>query len=306
MLEFLFFILITSDLHPTSALFVVKANKMKHIARYGDIVQLVCNFPVNDNFNMDQLKASWEYINSTSSLRVEILRLNNGKIELLDHKSAHNRRITMLMDELRNGQAVLEITHVKLSDAGTYRCVLQLGGSDYDVTTLDVQASYENISRYTEILSSDGNEMSLTCQSLGFPEAEVNWQTKYVNMCSPAVTSRILTSDGLYNTSSTIKCKEQSSQNIKCVFWNKALNETTEAIFNFQEHESHSTIQTITTIVIICGAIFLTFVLLVIYWKRNEVFQMFQKKRGSGDLLADRLSTYLITNEDMKNTQIFI
>ncbi|CAH2294019.1 programmed cell death 1 ligand 2 isoform X1 [Pelobates cultripes] len=233
MLNFLFFILITSNLHQTSALFVVKANKMKHIARYGDIVQLVCNFPVNDNFNMDQLKASWEYINSTSSLRVEILRLNNGKIELLDHKRAHNRRITMLMDELRNGQAVLEITHVKLSDAGTYRCVLQLGGSDYDITTLDVQASYENISRYTEI-SSDGNEMSLTCQSLGFPEAEVNWQTKYVNMCSPAVTSRILTSDGLYNTSSTIKCKKQSSQNIKCVFWNKALNETTEAIFNFK------------------------------------------------------------------------
>ncbi|XP_063313287.1 programmed cell death 1 ligand 1-like [Pelobates fuscus] len=183
MLVFLFFILITSNLHPTSALFVVKANKMKHIARYGDIVQLVCNFPVNDNFNMDQLKASWEYINSTSSLRVEILRLNNGKIELLDHKRAHNRRITMLMDELRNGQAVLEITHVKLSDAGTYRCVLQLGGSDYDVTTLDVQ-----------------------------------------------------------------------------------------------EHESHSTIQTITTIVIICGAIFLTFVLLVIYWKRKKSFKCFRKK----------------------------
>uniref|UniRef100_A0A8C5LRY0 Programmed cell death 1 ligand 2 n=1 Tax=Leptobrachium leishanense TaxID=445787 RepID=A0A8C5LRY0_9ANUR len=226
-------ILLVSNLQVISALFIVTPEKMKYTARYGDMVKLICNFPVTNNFEESKLKASWEYINPSSGQQVEILRLNNGKIELLDVERTSEGRIAMSLSELKNGHAVLEITNVTLTDAGNYRCVLQLEGADYGTITLDVQASYKNIRNYTAI-SSDGNDIYLTCQALGFPEAEVFWKNNDIDMCFPPNTSHKLTAEGFYNTSSIIKCRKDSIQNLKCQFWNKALNETTEAVFRFE------------------------------------------------------------------------
>ncbi|XP_053322069.1 programmed cell death 1 ligand 2-like [Spea bombifrons] len=268
--------LMASSFQEVSALFVVTAPKLIYKAKYGDTVQMNCSFPIEDNFNITKLLASWEHIYSSTRANKEILRLYNGKINILNQGNANSNRVTMLMEELKNGTAVLEIKHVKLTDAGVYTCFLQLEGSDYKSITLEVQASYENIYSYTQV-SSDGNEISLTCQSLGFPKAEVYWKNNGNNITLPANTSHSLTKDGFYNTSSTIKSETHSIQNYKCVFWNKALNETTEASFGLEENGSLPSLETNVSIIMVVLLLFLFVVLF--YLTRKYSFKCFRKKR---------------------------
>ncbi|KAM8960551.1 programmed cell death 1 ligand 2 [Pelodytes ibericus] len=285
MVVYLVLLLMTGNLPATSALFVVTAERLKYTTNYGDKIQLICKFPVDEHFDLHDFKASWEYINPLSTSREQILRLDNGIIQSLNQDSPYNGRVTMLIEELKNGQAVLEIIQVKLTDAGHYRCVLQLGGSDYDSMQLDVQASYEKINTYT-VTSSDDNEISLTCQSLGFPKAEVYWPNNDIRL--QANTSHTLTLDGFYNISSTIKCKTQCMRNYKCVFWNKALNETTEAHVGFQGHQSPFTISNTNAIIVACivTLVIVMLTVLIISLKRRRSFKCFRKKGLSSPPLS--------------------
>lgn len=67
------------------------------------------------------------------------------------------------------------------------------------------------------------------CQSEGFPLAEVFWQHENLNLSGPPNTTYTLTADGLYNVTSTLTFKPNTSENYTCVFWNKELNRETSA-----------------------------------------------------------------------------
>ncbi|KAM4807965.1 programmed cell death 1 ligand 2-like [Rhinophrynus dorsalis] len=231
MFTLLFLLLILSNFCTILALFAVTAPRLIYTVQYGETVQMICKFPVEDNVNLNKLKVSWEYINSHQTTSRDLLILNDGNLEMTNQPNLYKGRISLLLEELKKGQAVLEIRNVKLIDSGKYRCVLQLEGSDYKTITLEVQASYKNIYTHTQ-LSPDGSEL-LTCLSSGYPEADVYWQTNGINVSFPVNTSYKLTPDGFYNITSTIKYKTDSRQNYSCVFWNKALNERTQGSFGF-------------------------------------------------------------------------
>uniref|UniRef100_A0A6I8Q7L0 Programmed cell death 1 ligand 2 n=1 Tax=Xenopus tropicalis TaxID=8364 RepID=A0A6I8Q7L0_XENTR len=228
-------LLMILDGHSVLALFVVTAPRSSYTAQYGDTVQLICSFPPEENVYISKkLKVSWEHIDSFQGKSQDVLMLTDGKLVLEKQSDTFRGRTTLLMEELNNGRAVLEITNVKLTDSGKYRCVLQLDGSDYKTISLKVKASYKIIDIYRS-----ENEDLLTCQSLGFPIAEVSWQNNGDNVSLPSNFSQFLRPDGVYNITSTIRISRDVTQNYTCVFWNKELNEKTQASFHLEPYQGN-------------------------------------------------------------------
>ncbi|XP_075452804.1 programmed cell death 1 ligand 1 [Ascaphus truei] len=277
----LFLLIIGSVFHTILALFIVTAPKLTYTAQYRDTVHMECVFPVEEDFKIDDLKVSWEHKTASSPTMREVFMFNNGNIDLSNQDSNYRGRATMLKDALYQGRAVLQITDLKLTDAGMYYCVLQLKGSDYKVIHLEVQASYENIHKYTE-RSPVGNEVSLTCQSKGFPMAEVYWQNDGINISEPANTSHTLTPDGFYKTTSTIKYTLNSKQNYNCVFWNKARNERMSATFGALEHIESSMPKE--PVIITCVIVLIATVMIVVVCLKKKYSFKCCRKKGDRNL----------------------
>ncbi|XP_075135098.1 programmed cell death 1 ligand 1-like [Leptodactylus fuscus] len=305
------FLFILLDSQIILALFVVTAPKSIYTAQYGDTVEMICNFPVPKEDDLRKLKVSWKHVQINQAEARQVTIFSNGREDVLNQEKTYKGRASLVIQELKNGAAILNITEVKLSDAGTYLCLLQLGGSDYQEITLNVQASYSRIVTYSNV--SEEHDISLTCESVGFPEAEVYWKKDGVNVSSSVNTSQTRTTDGLYKVISTLKGVDVNHY-YQCEFWNKALNEMTEASLkhsghvellthgsnypqkNDSGHHSHTVI-----IISIIGCIAILLIVMVILHlkKRHWCFKCFKKKgtrayhQGSGKCGFNRKSPYL-------------
>ncbi|XP_073398742.1 programmed cell death 1 ligand 2-like isoform X2 [Dendrobates tinctorius] len=220
------FLLIILIFQSVLALFVVTAPQSTYTARYGDTVQMVCKFPVTEQDDLSKLTVSWQHVPPQTHIPSQVTMFNKGREDILSQDNMYKGRASLMIQKLKNGMAILKIEEVKLTDAGKYLCVLHLAGSDFKSIMLNVQASYSTIVTFSHI--SEDNKLSLTCESLGFPEAEVYWKKNGVNASSPVNTSHTQTTDGFYKITSTIKGVNMSDS-YHCVFWNQALNEKTEA-----------------------------------------------------------------------------
>ncbi|XP_038660171.1 programmed cell death 1 ligand 2-like isoform X1 [Scyliorhinus canicula] len=217
-----------------TAIFTVTAPRLSYTASYGNNITVECRFPVESNFNSNQIKLYWHHILSDGSSQL-VYKLFNGKPALQDQSQEYSERVFMLLDELRSGRAVLEINRVRVSDAGTYRCVIDLNGVDYKETALEVTASYGEIET---IKTKEKKETELICQSMGYPLAEVVWY--YENgsdINETANTTHFTGTNGLYNIRSVIRIKEETDDNYLCMFWIKELNMNTSAILQNKEME---------------------------------------------------------------------
>ncbi|KAM3936771.1 programmed cell death 1 ligand 1-like [Leptodactylus fuscus] len=251
------FLFILLDSQIILALFVVTAPKSIYTAQYGDTVEMICNFPVPKEDDLRKLKVSWKHVQINQAEARQVTIFSNGREDVLNQEKTYKGRASLVIQELKNGAAILNITEVKLSDAGTYLCLLQLGGSDYQEITLNVQASYSRIVTYSNV--SEEHDISLTCESVGFPEAEVYWKKDGVNVSSSVNTSQTRTTDGLYKVISTLKGVDVNHY-YQCEFWNKALNEMTEASLKHSDsgHHSHTVI-----IISIIGCIAILLIVMV-------------------------------------------
>ncbi|KAM5191593.1 programmed cell death 1 ligand 1-like [Mantella aurantiaca] len=234
---------------------------------------MVCHFPLEKNEDLNKLKVSWQHHEPYK--KIQVVKFNNGKEEPMHQDNPYRGRASLLTEELKKGEAILQIKDVKLTDAGTYLCILQSEGSDYDKITLEVQASYTDIQMSFQVSYAD-NEIYLTCHSLGFPKASVYWTTNGVNISFPGNTSHNQTKDGFYNTTSTIKILDRK-KSYSCVFWNEALNETTEASMGHPETDNYDSSITM-KILIPCMAVMIIGTVVIIYTKRQVCFKGFRKK----------------------------
>ncbi|XP_053558530.1 programmed cell death 1 ligand 2 [Bombina bombina] len=263
-------------LSTTFALFTVQAPRLSYQALYGATVQMECNFQVDDNFNITKLTVSWDHI--VKSKKREAYRITNGIKDLISQDNNYFGRTSMLMDELKKGRAILEIKDLKITDTGSYVCLLQLDGSDYKIIHLEVQASYENIHTSMQ-KSSDGNEVSLTCQAFGFPKAEVYWQNNGINASVSENTSHILTEESFYNTTSSITFKLHSKQEYDCVFWNQALHERTVASFRIPDSKKETHRKYIIPISCVIAVLFILLLVMCI----KTYFSKRSRKKGQNN-----------------------
>ncbi|XP_043571181.1 programmed cell death 1 ligand 1-like isoform X1 [Chiloscyllium plagiosum] len=227
-------IVLGAHLPLVTGIFIVTAPRTSYIASYGNNITMECQFPVESNFNANQIKVYWHYVLDDGTSRL-VYQLMNGKPVLEAQPQEYRERAFLLLDELRRGRAVLEINQVRVSDAGTYRCLIDLNGVDYKETALEVRASYKQIET---IKTKEKKETEFVCQSIGYPLAEVIWY--YANgsdINETANTTHFTGTDGLYNIRSVLRIKAETNDAYLCMFWNKELNMNTSAILHIKEVE---------------------------------------------------------------------
>ncbi|NXC07680.1 PD1L1 protein, partial [Orthonyx spaldingii] len=210
--------------HLLNALFTVEAPQSLYTVEHGNNVTMECTFPVNGELKFRDLSVSWEKKDELKEVYVLFKGEDNFKRQHSDFRG----RIKLLKENLKLGQSLLQITDVKLRDAGVYRCVIEYGGADYKTIHLKVKAPYKIINQ--EVVSAGLNEWKLTCQSEGYPEAEVIWQNRdYEDLTDKANTRYETGRDQLYRVTSTLTIKSGINETFYCVFWNKELQENTSA-----------------------------------------------------------------------------
>ncbi|NXG42358.1 PD1L2 protein, partial [Psilopogon haemacephalus] len=208
------------------ALFTVEVPQQLYIVEYGSNVTMECRFPVNGSLNLGLLTVVWEQIRQGKSKEVYTLR--RGKTFPSSQHHDYIGRAAVLHSELNLGRAILHIISVKITDAGSYLCLIDYQGVDYKYVTLEVKASYKRIN--TQVMRKQEDKFAFMCQSEGFPLAEVFWRNeKNFSLSKYANTTYRLTTDGLYNITSILTFKPNMSENYSCVFWNKELGGETAA-----------------------------------------------------------------------------
>ncbi|KAM6230348.1 programmed cell death 1 ligand 1 isoform 2-T5 [Porphyrio hochstetteri] len=214
-----------------NALFTVEAPQPLYTAEHGNNVTMECTFPVNGKLRFRDLNVSWE---KKDELKKQVYSLIKGEEDFKSQHSDFKGRIKLLKEKLKFGQSLLQITDVKLRDAGFYRCVIGYGGADYKTISLKVKAPYRTITK--GIVSAGGNEWKLTCQSEGYPQAAVIWQNReYEDLTDKASTSYETGSDQLYRVTSTLTVKNRINESFSCIFWNKELQENTSATLHIAD-----------------------------------------------------------------------
>uniref|UniRef100_A0A8C9EMS1 Ig-like domain-containing protein n=1 Tax=Pavo cristatus TaxID=9049 RepID=A0A8C9EMS1_PAVCR len=208
-------------------LFTVEAPKSLYTAELGSNVTMECVFPVNGKLKFGDLSVIWE---KKDEVRKDVYILVKGKEDSESQHSDFQGRTKLLKENLDLGQSLLQISNVKLRDAGLYHCLIEYGGADYKTINLKVQAPYRTITQ--EVVSTGDKEWKLTCQSEGYPKAEVMWQNgECQDLTDKANTSYETGSDQLYRVMSTLTIKNRTCENFRCIFWNKEIQENTSANF---------------------------------------------------------------------------
>ncbi|NXF96395.1 PD1L1 protein, partial [Eubucco bourcierii] len=208
-----------------SALFTVEAPQTLYTVEHGNNVTMECTFPVNGKLKFRDLNVSWE---KKDESKKQVYVLIKGQEYLKNQHSDFKGRAKLLKENLSFGQSLLQITNVKLRDAGVYHCIIGYRGADYKTINLKVNAPYRNITQ--EIVRTGNNEWKLTCRSEGYPQAEVIWRNReHEDLTDKANTSYETGSDQLYYMTSTLTIKSRTDEIFYCIFWNKELQENTSA-----------------------------------------------------------------------------
>ncbi|XP_069736254.1 programmed cell death 1 ligand 2-like isoform X2 [Phaenicophaeus curvirostris] len=229
MFQILTMLLLEMQLSMVSALFTVEVPQQLYVVEYGSNVTMECRFPVNGSLNLELLTVVWQQKSQGLSKSKEVYMLRSGKPFPLSQHHDYIGRAALLHSELKLGRAILQIASVKVTDGGSYLCLIEYQGVDYKHITLEVKAFYKKIN--TQVIRKPGEDKFVfMCQSEGFPLAEVFWQNEEkLNLSGSANTTYTLTTDGLYNVTSLLTFKPSISENYSCVFWNKELNGETSA-----------------------------------------------------------------------------
>ncbi|XP_023133811.1 uncharacterized protein si:ch211-241b2.5 isoform X1 [Amphiprion ocellaris] len=196
-----------------SVLFTVQAEQTIYKSEYGGNVVMGCRFSPEPANPQSDLKVTWHRITSSSS--PEVIRFDNGKISA---SQSHQGRVRLLIEELKNGWAKLEMSRLRINDSGVYQCLVQTSdGDDYKSISLSVVAPYKSVTKHIEE-AAEGDEVILTCQSEGYPQSSVVWKDGHQRTRNPSNTSVSETPDRLLKIISQIQVSSSERNNYTCNF----------------------------------------------------------------------------------------
>ncbi|XP_072518381.1 butyrophilin subfamily 1 member A1 isoform X1 [Salminus brasiliensis] len=192
------------------ALFRVTSEQASYEGELHREVRMGCGFTPITNFS--ELTVTWS--RTIPQPVMEVFRLERG-VENYNFTDGHFlKRARLLTDELKNFRAVLEISQLQMSDSGTYACVIRHTGSDHKMTSLTVRAPYSPVKK--SVRKMDNGEVELSCESQGFPLANVVWNN---NSLANSSSSHIgNTSEGTLKVTSRVTVMGDIISNYTCSF----------------------------------------------------------------------------------------
>ncbi|NP_001177293.1 B7-H1/DC protein precursor [Takifugu rubripes] len=202
-----------------SALFTVEAEQVQYQSEFGGDVVLGCRFGLQPDLSVSasNLKVTWHWISSSSPSPREVYRLDNWVEQLVHQDPVYRGRATLLKEELKNNWAKLKISDLRISDSGTYQCLVQIGQeADYKEVLLSVTAPYKTVTKRLQKVDG-GDEALLTCQADGYPEPSVQWRDGHGRPVN-ASTAVAPTPQQLFAVTSEIRVRFPDDNNYTCIF----------------------------------------------------------------------------------------
>ncbi|OCT91412.1 V-set domain-containing T-cell activation inhibitor 1 isoform X2 [Xenopus laevis] len=148
------------------------------VGRIGDDAILGCTF-IPDTAQANNIQ--WVKV-GTSGV---VYKYENGKSVLTDQNAVFRGRTSLFISQIIAGNASLKLTQVKLSDAGTYKCIISNAkGTGDDTLTFKVGG-------YTTVTMTRPSNDTLRCTSSDwYPKPNVTWEsTSGANMTNAIKTS---------------------------------------------------------------------------------------------------------------------
>lgn len=234
-----FLVILTSLLWQTvSALFTVDVEQGSYQAQFQGNVTMGCRFQPQSGKEPADLTVIWQRI-SPGQTR-EVYRFENGKADLEAQDPWFRSRARLVLEELGEGRAKLEVTQLRINDSGTYQCQVEMGGADYKQIDLSVKAAYTTVKKTVKRLKEEG-ELELGCESEGYPLTSVTWMDGTFQELPSNLTS-VRTPEQLFQVTSRLKVKSSDRNNYTCVFGVEGLRSTQSARFFIPDEllEPHS------------------------------------------------------------------
>ncbi|GAB1302311.1 Programmed cell death 1 ligand 1 [Apodemus speciosus] len=211
--------------------FTITAPKDLYVVEYGSNVTIECRFPVEQELDLFALVVYWEKEDK------QVIQFVEGKEDLKPQHSSFRGRASLPKDQLLKGNAALQITDVKLQDAGVYCCMISYGGADYKRITLKVNAPYRKINQRIS-MDPATSEYELICQAEGYPEAKVIWtDSDHQSLSGKTTVTTSQTEEKLLNVTSSLRVNATANDVFYCTFW------------RFQSGENHTDVLIIPVLV---------------------------------------------------------
>ncbi|XP_066502231.1 programmed cell death 1 ligand 1 [Hoplias malabaricus] len=193
------------------ALFTVKTEQESYEGEFGKSVRLVCIFSFLDDTS--GLTVYWNRLEPFPPL--EVYRLERGKENSNFTDPRFKKRAKLVMEELKNHRAVLELSQLQINDTGTYRCIVKQQEADFKKTSLTVRAPYSPVKKSVRHLGN--GEVELSCESQGFPMANMAWKNGE-GWDKEFSNSSNVTTEGIFNLTSRVIVGEKDTNNYTCSF----------------------------------------------------------------------------------------
>uniref|UniRef100_A0A8C2BSW5 Si:ch211-241b2.5 n=1 Tax=Cyprinus carpio TaxID=7962 RepID=A0A8C2BSW5_CYPCA len=180
---------------------------------HGD-VKLVCLFSKVKSFS--DLTVIWSRVEPKPA--EDVYRLERGTENHNYTSAAFIKRAQLIQEQLNENRAVLLLKKLRIKDSGMYRCIVKEGDDgDYKQVTLNVTAPYTPIKK--SIMKTGQDEVELSCESQGFPSAQVIWSdgqnTNFTEMSNSSTRS---TDEDLIHIISKLTVKRDLVNNYTCSF----------------------------------------------------------------------------------------
>nr|XP_033465363.1 butyrophilin subfamily 3 member A3-like isoform X2 [Epinephelus lanceolatus] len=196
---------------------------------------------------------------------------HDGQELLSDQNKAYKGRVSLSVDKLKHGDISLNLSKVRISDNGKYRCYIPKLSKEYFVELL-VGAISSPVTTLAGIDKATRGVV-LQCESAGwYPEPEVLWLDGEGKLLSAGPTETVRGPDDLYTVSSRVTVEKRHSNSFTCRVQQRNINQTRETHIQVPEDFF---LPTSCTASIATSVLFgLLFVFMVVFfvwkWRQNK------------------------------------
>nr|XP_046237030.1 butyrophilin subfamily 3 member A2-like isoform X1 [Scatophagus argus]XP_046237031.1 butyrophilin subfamily 3 member A2-like isoform X1 [Scatophagus argus] len=163
----------------------------------------------------------------------------NGRLIHQAQHPSYRYRTTLFEDQLVNGNVSLKLSRVKISDAGTYVCSIQLMEMKASVLLIVGAAS----SPVIDLANFDGDDgrWVLRCQSSGWrPQPELSWLDSEGHVLPAGPTQTLRGPGDLYSVNSTLTVGKKNGNRFTCRVQQKNINQMRETHVQLPAHPNTS------------------------------------------------------------------